>query len=656
MKEKPLIKGRKPGENITILNTMYLRYKDERDKWKDCMIVIYRDNDTGRKFKEEILAPTYEYFVINEDKRTDYNQMFVNKQDVTAIEVPYMNLEKDMAERANELEKFYENIRNGQAYQNKRIHLHPMFMNSDMNIEDHYRYRFSKMYKNTEFKVSKAYFDIEVDTINMAGDFPEPGECPINSISLILEEQRQIYVFLLRNKNNPQIEEFEKYVSSGMVFPELDSFVIDAVGGAAAASKYKMNFNFKFMFYDEKDEINLIKDLFSVINTFRPDFVLAWNMSFDIPYIIRRIEILGYDPTDIMCPKEFNIKSANYYIDERNKSEYAERGDMALISSYSVFMDQMIQFASRRKGQSRFISFSLDYIGQVQAKVRKLDYKDITTNISELPYKDYKTFVFYNIMDTIVQYCIEFKTGDIDYVFNKSLMNNTRYSKVHRQTVYLANRATTSFYSQDNGYIIGNNINRYNTKPEEKFPGAFVADPLKINDYARVKIFGRPVNVFDNCQDQDYSAMYPNGIKTNGIAPYNQIGKVYIESKVYEKENPANLDIWSRASAYMEDLQSHLRIEFAVRWLSLADYGQLYDDVVEFFTVHANAINGLSLYNYNGTKNPMVFYSKKKKYIQPIQFFDTDLKSVEEKYEYFDVNKMEEWRTNAIANPNQRFY
>ena len=103
-------------------------------------------------------------------------------------------------------------------------------------------------------------------------------------------------------------------------------------------------------------------------------------------------------------------------------------------------------------------------------------------------------------------------------------------------------------------------------------------------------------------------------------------------------------------------LQSQVRLEFATRWLGLADYEELYNDVVEFFTKCMNALNGLSFYNYDGTKNPITFYDNKKKYIQPIEFFDNKLKPVEEKYKYFDVNKMEEWRRNAIANPNQRFY
>ena len=68
--------------------------------------------------------------------------------------------------------------------------------------------------------------------------------------------------------------------------------------------------------------------------------------------------------------------------------------------------------------------------------------------------------------DVIVQWCIEHKTGDIDYVFNKSIMNSTQYAKVHRQTVYLANRAT--MYFRNKGFIIGNNINKYNDLSEEE--------------------------------------------------------------------------------------------------------------------------------------------------------------------------------------------
>lgn len=499
-----MIKGRNPGDNITLMNTMFRRGIDPKDdKFKDFLTIVYKDLDTGLKFKEEIVNPDYEYFMIKPDKRVAYNRLFVPKSDVEAITVPYKDLEKDIASRTGMLNFFYDNISCNNRQANRKIHLHPDVFNSDMNIEDHYRYRFGKMYKNEQCAITKSFFDIEADTISIVGDFPEPGEAPVNAISLILQEQKTIYSFLLRTKANPQIAVFEEQVKSGELIPELKAFIVQAVGGPEIAKKYEIDFDIKFLFYDEEAEINLIMDLFNAINHFKPDFTLAWNMAFDLPYLIARIQKLGYDPRDVICHPDFQYKYAEYYVDERMKNEFAERGDHALISSYSTYLDQMIHFASRRKGQSRFIAFSLDYIGEEIAKVRKLDYKHITTDIAQLPYKDYKTFVFYNIMDTIVQYCIEYVTTDLEYVFFKSNINNTRYDKTHRQTVYLTNRGIKDFYNNGEGYIMGNNVNKFNTKPTEKFPGAFVANPTQVNNYSRLKIYGRAVDIFNNLDDFD---------------------------------------------------------------------------------------------------------------------------------------------------------
>ena len=173
------------------------------------------------------------------------------------------------------------------------------------------------------------------------------------------------------------------------VISSLKSFIFNHVGEEKFYDYGLNKLDFQFLFYDEADEIKLIQDLFILINTIQPDFVLAWNMAFDIPYIIQRIINLGFDPRVIMCHPDFKVKNVRYYVDEKNQNEYAERGDKAEISSYSVYLDQMIQFASRRKGQSKVKSYKLDYIGELIAGVNKLDYSHITRNISEFPYKNY---------------------------------------------------------------------------------------------------------------------------------------------------------------------------------------------------------------------------------------------------------------------------
>ena len=504
-----MLTAHKPGDNVTIMNTLSSSFKDSNDKFHEGLILVYKDCDTGLKYKEEIVDPEYTFYVANPNKRVNYNRLFIEEKDTTPITVCHRDIEKEIAKMTGNKQYFYDNVTSGNKKENQRLHAHPDIFRSDLHIEDYYRLLFDKSYKNEPCKITKSYLDIEADTINMIGDFPQLGECPVNAVTLILQDMNQAYTFLLETASNPQIQEFKKTVEDGSVFPELKLFIDEAVGGHDIAVKYGIaDLKFNFLFYKEDDEINLIKDVFAAINNFKPDFCLAWNMSFDIPYLIERIRILGYKPEDIVCHKDFSLKFCQYFIDEKKKNEFAERGDFALISSYTTYLDQMIQYASRRKGQARPLSFTLDYIGEIVAKVKKLDYKHITTNISELPYKDYKTFVFYNIMDVIVQVCIENKTGDIDYVFSKALINNTRYPKVHRQTIYLNNRGVKEF--DKDGFIMGNNVNKFNTKPENKFPGAFVADPCRVSDVSKIRLGGIPISVFANLNDFDYASLYPS--------------------------------------------------------------------------------------------------------------------------------------------------
>lgn len=644
-----MIRGRQPGDNITIMNTLFWRGMNNDGDYTDFLDVIYKDCDTGLKYVQEMVNPDYEYYIAHEDSRVDYNRLFIEEDKVDTITVPYRDLEKDIATRVGLKNYFYENIRNGNRSENRKLHLHHDVFNSDMNIEDHYMFRFSRMYRNEACNISKAYFDIEVDTIGMMGDFPEPGECPINAVSLILQEQKMIYVFLLRNKRNPMIEEFEKEVKSGSIYPELADFIVQAVGGPKVAENYKIDFKFGFLFYNEEDEINLISDLFRAINSYKPDFALAWNMGFDVPYIIQRIINLGYNPEEVMSSPDFKNKIARYYVDERNKSDFAERGDFAQIASYTTYLDQMIHFASRRKGQSKFISFTLDYIGETVAKVRKLSYKHITTNIAELPYKDYKTFVFYNIIDTLVQYCIEFKTGDIDYTFTKSNINCTRYCKAHRQTVYLTNRITKDI--RKDGFIIGNNCNKFNPKPTEKFPGAFVADPLQLSNHPKLMIYGRYIDCCDNGIDLDYASLYPSIIREFNIAPNTQIGMIIIDRVFNSLENIRSNN--TVAGAFVEDIQSQVWLEFCTRWLFLADYATLYHEVESFFAEKVNPIYGLKSYTREGYIIPVTFMNKDL-LISPVEF-NIDQPRYPDIYVEPDWNKWKETRDYATQHPNQQF-
>lgn len=571
------------GSDLTIINTIYYYPKKlDNGKWdKGSIDIIAKDNKTGQKILDHIVDPIYPFYFAKEPINT--NLLFIEKDKVELIEESYRDIKKKIAELTDNLELYYDNIKNKNARANEILHLHPRVFWSDTAIEDKYRFLFRQKFQNKGITPSVDFFDIEVDGINIKGDFPEMGEAPINAVTLINPETKEIYTLLLRNEKNPLIKIFEEETKHQSLYNELKDFITMKVGGIEKAKSYELDdFQIKFLFYNEIDEIRLIQDLFILINTLQPDFLLAWNMAFDVPYIIQRCVNLGYDPRDIMCHPDFKEKVVRYYIDDEHLNEYAERGDKATISSYTVYLDQLIQFASKRKGQKVFPSYKLDTIGEAVVNVKKLDYSNITRNIAELPYKDYKTFVFYNIMDTIVQYCIEHKEKDMNYVLSSALANNTRYSKIHRQTAYLTNRVAQMAY--DYGYIIGNNYNKINSKPSEKFDGAFVGDPLKLSDYSKKRINNIPVMIFDNLDDFDYRRLYPSVQQEFNISPNTQIGKIKLPYKVHDKEGhlPSESFNFNRSREFSEDFTSKDWLEFGSRWLHLATYSELLDDIEEY--------------------------------------------------------------------------
>lgn len=638
-----MIKGYPEGSNITILNAKYHKSrKDEmEDKWLDDNIVItFRDNNTGEKHHQTIYNPDYIYYKLNDDVPVPpYNLFSISKNKVHPVTCKYRQLLKSIAEETGNLDFFYENISHGNYRNNKMLHTDRRVFGTDIDIEDHYRARFAQEYQNPSIRLNLAYMDIETDIKVINNRFPDMGQVPINAVTYIDDRLNTCNVFLLRNPNNPLIEKFEQEVASGSIlFKELKEFVISAVGGKENAEKYRLN-NIKYNFYFFDDEKNLLCNLFRLINSNSPDFMLAWNMAFDIPYIIQRCVNIGLDPAEVMSDKSHEEKYAYPYIDTKHKNSYEARGDYYDIGSDTVYIDQLIQFASRRKGQAAFPNFKLDTAADVITKgaVRKLDYSHIVSNLGDLPYVDYKTFVFYNIMDVVNQRCIELSVHDIDYLFKTAIMSDVRYSKAHRQTVYLGSNMTRKYFFNQ-GRILGNNTNIDYTKPfkdeeekqseEDKFAGAMVGDPEHNSDYAKLVSDDQVLNVANNCDDFDAKAMYPSIDREYNLAPDNIIGKVVIKNKIHKYENPYHDEKYDRGGQFMEDLITGNPLEFGKRWLGLAGVEDLISDIIEYQETHASFIPLLMNNCGNKMIKPVSFLAEGE-LIKPISIYtEEDEKSI----------------------------
>lgn len=632
------------GSNLTIMNTYYNypMFDEGKKVLDDFLVIVYKNNDTGKSEYKIIPRPEYTYYKIKPGYEADYSRLFIEKDKVDPVTVKFTDIEKSIAEQTGNVEFYKQNLANRNKSENRKLHTNPDIFFSDVNIEDHYRFKFANSYSNEICKLNKAYFDIEVDGKFAAGDFVEHGEVPINAVSFMDDKSDTVYTFILRDQRNPLIEQFENEIKSGQFdFNIIHQFVIDNVGGLKMAKKYKLlNTKFCLQFYDY--EIELIRDLFKTIHTCKPDFVLTWNgNAFDIEYIIERCKVLGYDPAEILCDQSWPVKVVKNYIDHKHINEIAERGDYTFISGIPLFVDQMIQYGSRRKSKiGSYKSFKLDDIGLLEAGVRKLDYHHITKNITELPWLDFKTFILYNIMDVIVQKCIEIKTNDMEYIFSKCLVNNTVYPKGHRQTIYLINRMAADWYKM--GYIIGNNINKWNEKPP-KFLGALVGNPLNTNDYSKLKINGRAIWICDNLQDYDYKSLYPSIMLEFNIAPNTQVGRIIIPEPVYIHENAYHLDKYSRSGEFIENMVTDNHIEFCHRWMHLANFMEFVEDFNEYYS--DRGLGNLSTIFNDGHKESPILpcYDGKE---NPIEFVD----NIVEKPIIFYTPKPKELSYNIIVN------
>lgn len=575
------------GSDITIMNTYYSypMFEDGRKVADDYMFITYKDNSTGQKGFRIIEKPNYTFYKLKEGvPSTDYNLLFIERGKVEPVTVPYNKLEFELAKVNGLVDLYKQNLMNRDRRANAEFHCYPNIFASDINIEDHYRFKFAQTYSNEVTKLKKGFFDIEVDGKFAKGDFVEPGECEINCVSFYDEGTDTVYTFILRQKQNPLIDQLENELKTNkFTVQDIHNFVVNCVGGEKKAEKFKLNnTQYSVMFYDY--EIELIEDLFATMHKCSPDFIEGWNSSaFDLTYIIQRIINLGYNPEDIMCDKRWSVKVVKNVVDQRNLNDLAERGDFTFISGLPVFMDQMIQYASRRKAKiGSYKSFKLDDIGLKEAGVQKLDYSHITNSVTELPWLDFKTFFLYNIMDVIVQKCIETKTQDLEYIFAKCIANNTTYRKGHRQTVYLINRMANDWYKM--GYIIGNNTNKNNPKPP-KYLGALVGNPDNTNDYSKMKINGRAIWVCENLIDYDFKSLYPSIMGEFNIAPNTQIGRIEIREKVYNDENAYHIDEekYSRGGEFVENLVTDNHIEFCHRWLKLGNTKEVINDIDEYY-------------------------------------------------------------------------
>ena len=555
--------------DVMLLDIQYVRASKQK-QLPDYLYIVWKEISTGKKHLISIPEPTVDiYFEKPEYRDFDYNKNYeyLNKLDKKTVK--YSKIPHCIAADAGpDAQRFLSQIfSSGDFKRIQELNLYPYVFGSDYDIRALYRIEWLKKYDNNNAKpITKGFLDIEADSITIEGFADPKQDCPCDLVTFIDYTSKTSYTFcligreytgktdtvksLLSEENRLALENKEKELQS--LFKERrrqETELMNDVDGLkeelhSLFDDVYGHLDYKFYFFN--DEAKLIVSLFQLINQLKLDFIEIWNLSFDIPYMMKRLMYLNYDPLDVMANKDFANPECWFKEDKHNVLP-KNKWDNFSLSSYTKFVDQMQIYAAVRKGAKELRSLKLTNIARDEIKDEKLDYSE-EGNIKTLPYRNYRKYIIYNIKDVLLQLGIERKTSDLETFYITSYANATPYEQVFKQTLKLRNAQYISYLNQS--IIPRNNVNinmddniimssEDEDESEEgsdtvRFEGALVGNPNLIDNFG-VVVYGSKSNaIFAFSVDFDMSAFYPNTIYTNNIDPSTLYFKVIIPADEFE--------------------------------------------------------------------------------------------------------------------------
>ena len=545
------------GKHPTLLNVHYIR-PDKKNGVEECFEVIYKDDEgVPRVSYEPALVDIY--FVKPKYRDFDYNKPQerierLNKVECLLSEVRYKIAEEIGEEGLNFIRQCFQN-RDYKAMD--RLYGWRYAFLCDFDPEFYFMKRWYTKYPMGSYKLTKAFLDIEIDLMDYQvnlDNLKQTAFAPVNCTTVILDETNEVFTFILKPQKPPKLSYTEEEYKERYKLYEKqlkdhewleshkDEFIKDlhdSFDGMYGVLTYNLRIY-------EKD-IDLIADMFRLINDRKPNFCVAWNMRFDYQYLMERSKVLGYNPASIMCHPDFKYPMCYYHADTRS-FEIKKQADYFYCSSYTTYMCQMRNFSMVRKSQKTLDSVKLNAISDKILKDKKVEYP-AESNIRTFPYEDWIRFIKYNIKDSLLQLGIERKTKDIETIYFRSHSNWTPYTKIFKETYLIRN--VREIYFEREGYVQQNNINiinndeqdLFNTIPDEddedgakesSFKGAINADP-EWNDYVGLPVLGSPSNnIFHNMIDFDMGSFYPSIKIASNMDPSTLLYKASFDNNEFE--------------------------------------------------------------------------------------------------------------------------
>ena len=303
-----------------------------------------------------------------------------------------------------------------------------------------------KYYKTDDISVNNiGYFDIEVSSI---GGFPivEEGDKEILSITIGFNKKK--YIFLKYD-----------YV------PDID---IDDV-----------------ILYVFKTEEELFDAFCNFLNEKEITILTSWNGDrFDVPYLINRMDTIGFDYKKLSPIKIIEKKENGFYI--------------IACRSHLDFMELYKKYCINDR-----VSYSLDAIGELELGIGKVKHE----GLDKLYKEDILGFIHYAVRDVVIMEKLEDKLNYLSIAITLAHEAHIPYEWIYSQSKIIEGSIFT--YLKRNNLVA---INRPETKEQKPIRGAYVKEPIS--------------GLHKSIIDLDFTSLYPNIIRTLNISPEKKIGRV----------------------------------------------------------------------------------------------------------------------------------
>ena len=304
--------------------------------------------------------------------------------------------------------------------------------------------------------VRTLFFDIEVEVVDGFPDVMKANE-KITSIAFYDELLEKYYCYTLDEKRT--IQNYEK--------------------GDEIVELFTSEYELLTKFYQKYAEI-------------QPHILSGWNSEFfDIPYLYNRsVNVLGKSVADMLSP----IRDVYY-------NEYKKKHNIAGVSSLD-YLQLYRQFTYTQQS-----SYRLDYIGEIEVGMKKVDYEGTLNDLYE---KDLQTFIDYNIRDVRILVELDKKLDFINIARGIAHLGHVPYEDVNMSSRWL--EGAILVYLKKIGVVAPNKPPRPKKLEDDKFAGAYVQPPQK--------------GKHDWVYDLDITSMYPSVIRSVNISPETKVGRV----------------------------------------------------------------------------------------------------------------------------------